>query len=154
MTAYLSSRQKCRDHESKLMGWHSCRTEDASRASISAPHPQRKMLKATPTCESAQNPGMVHPHSTLGQTELKGRGGWGHWNQSLPCCPRGCKWDPDVQACSPCGWLAKETHSSPSCWVCTAKNSQRAVGEVPHHLGRPLPGEAARLQEEQGRRAP
>lgn len=63
--------------ESKLLGWHSCRTEDASRASISAPDLQRKMLKATPTRESTQNPGMLCPHSTLGQTELKGRGGWG-----------------------------------------------------------------------------
>lgn len=35
------------------------------------------MLKATPTCESTQNPGMLCAHSTLGQTELKGRGGWG-----------------------------------------------------------------------------
>lgn len=63
--------------ESKLLGWHSCRTEDASRASISAPDLQRKMLKATPTRESTQNPGMFCPHSTLGRTELKGRGGWG-----------------------------------------------------------------------------
>lgn len=35
------------------------------------------MLKATPTCESTQKPGTLRPHSTLGQTELKGRGGWG-----------------------------------------------------------------------------
>lgn len=33
--------------------------------------------EATPTCERIQNPGMLRPHSTLGQTELKGRGGWG-----------------------------------------------------------------------------
>lgn len=49
----------------------------ASRERISALTLQRKILKATPTWESTQNPGMFSPHSTLGQAELKGRGGWG-----------------------------------------------------------------------------
>lgn len=51
---------------------------DAPRVRISAPNLQKKMLKATPTCESTQKPGTLRPHSTLGQTELKGRGGWGN----------------------------------------------------------------------------
>lgn len=112
------------------------------------------MLKATPTWESTQNPGKLSPHSTLGQTELKGRGGWETLELKPSMPSTGCEWDPDVQACSPCGWLAKETHSSPSCWGCTANNSQRAVGEVPHHLGRPLPGEAARLWGRTGKKGP
>lgn len=66
------------ESESNQMGWHSHRTGCcyASRERISSLNLQRKMLKATPTWESTQNPGKLSPHSTLGRTELKGRGGW------------------------------------------------------------------------------
>lgn len=97
---------------------------------------------------------MLSPHSTLDQTELKGRGGWGTLELKPSMLFSGLQMGSRCPARSPCGCLAKETHSSPSCWGCAANNSQRAVGEVPHHLGCPLPEEAARLGEGQGEGTP